>query len=144
MCVFDEMCFAEVTSAMGDGTFLSNANNHKNVTALVGRNISLDCPIQERGNNKVQSAIIIQSIILWKKVYLQVAWIKQNSRKIISLHGELVTQSNRYAIYKKNVDSVSLVVTDVKMDDAGTYICQVNSNPMVNLVCIRIRSLNYV
>ena len=142
MCVFDEKCFAEVTSAMDDGTFLSNANNHKNVTALVGRNISLDCPIQERGNNKVRSAISI--IILWKKVYLQVAWIKQNSRKIISLHGELVTQSNRYAIYKKNVDSVSLVVTNVKLDDAGTYICQVNSNPMVNLVCIRIQSMNYV
>ena len=69
MCVFDEKCFAEVTSAMDDGTILSNANNHKNVTALVGRNISLDCPIRERGNNKVQSAIFIQMIILWKKFF---------------------------------------------------------------------------
>ena len=69
-------------------------------------------------------------------IIIQVAWIKQNSRKIISLHGELVTQSARYAIYKKNEDSVNLVVTDVKMEDAGTYICQINSNPMVNLVCI--------
>ena len=65
---------------------------------------------------------------------IQVAWIRQKSRTIISLHGELVTQSRRYVISSKNKGSVNLVLTNVRISDAGTYICQINSNPMINLV----------
>lgn len=117
-----------------------NTNIYRNVTTLVGRNISLECPIQERENAKVKLYLVMCQTVN-QFIILQVAWIKQNSRKIISLHGELVTQSDRYAIYKKNEDSVNLVVTHVKMEDAGTYICQINSNPMVNLVCIRTKKI---
>ena len=40
-----------------------NTNIYRNVTTLVGRNISLDCPIQERENNKVKWDIILLPMV---------------------------------------------------------------------------------
>ena len=62
------------------------------------------------------------------------AWIKFESRTILSAHDELVTQSLRYAIENKEQQSVDLKIANVRPEDEGTYICQINSNPMKNLV----------
>ena len=62
------------------------------------------------------------------------AWIRYESRTILSAHDELVTQSKRYAIENKEQESVDLMITDIGTEDNGTYICQINSNPMKNLV----------
>ncbi|QQP40541.1 Uncharacterized protein FKW44_014622, partial [Caligus rogercresseyi] len=59
--------------------------------------------------------------------------MRYDTRTILSLHGELVTQSNRYAIINKEEGSYDLFITNVIDSDAGTYICQINSEPMKNL-----------
>ena len=40
----------------------------------------------------------------------------------------------RYGIEKKELGSFDLLIANVSESDAGAYICQVNSNPMENLV----------
>ncbi|XP_040581450.1 protein amalgam isoform X1 [Lepeophtheirus salmonis] len=86
-----------------------------NDTSVYGRNATLRCPVFEIGGHRV-------------------AWMRYDTRTILSLHGELVTQSNRYAIINKEEGSYDLFITNVIDSDAGTYICQINSEPMKNLV----------
>ncbi|CAB4058939.1 HNT [Lepeophtheirus salmonis] len=88
-----------------------------NDTSVYGRNATLRCPVFEIGGHRV-------------------AWMRYDTRTILSLHGELVTQSNRYAIINKEEGSYDLFITNVIDSDAGTYICQINSEPMKNLVGI--------
>ena len=66
----------------------------------------------------------------------QVAWIRQSSRTILSLHGELVTQSSKYKIVNKEYGNFDLVILNVEVKDEGIYICQINSIPMKNMVRI--------
>ena len=46
-----------------NGPLHRNTNIYRNVTTLVGRNISLDCPIQEKQNNKVKWDIILLPMV---------------------------------------------------------------------------------
>ena len=36
-----------------DEPLLGNTNTYRNVSTLVGRNVSLECPVREKDNNKV-------------------------------------------------------------------------------------------
>ena len=49
------------------------------------------------------------------------------------MHGEKVIQSNRYAVETKN-GNFDLVITGVVEEDRGIYVCQINSEPMQNIV----------
>ena len=49
------------------------------------------------------------------------------------MHEEKVTQSNHYSTVNKQ-DNSDLIITDVREDDAGIYICQINTEPLRNKV----------
>jgi hypothetical protein len=49
------------------------------------------------------------------------------------MHGQKVIQSNRYAVETKE-GNFDLFITGIVEEDAGTYICQINSEPMQNIV----------
>ncbi len=67
------------------------------------------------------------------------AWIKMNTRTILSLRGELVTQNSRYGIKKQQRGLYDLEIMNVAESDAGVYICQITSSPMLNMVCTDIQ-----
>ena len=64
---------------------------------------------------------------------LQVAWIRYDTRTILTMQDKTVTQSSHYSLENKR-DSSDLIITNIKEDDAGIYICQINSEPMRNHV----------
>jgi len=49
------------------------------------------------------------------------------------MHEEKVTQSNHYSTVNKQ-DNSDLIITDVREDDAGIYICQINTEPLRNKI----------
>ena len=53
------------------------------------------------------------------------------------MHEQKVTQSNHYSSENKR-DNSDLIITDIKEDDAGIYICQINTEPIRNKVNIHI------
>ena len=65
--------------------------------------------------------------------FLKIAWIRYDTKTILSMHEVKVTQSDRYAL-EKIEGSIDLIITNVTEDDAGTYICQLNSQPTTNHV----------
>ena len=74
----------------------------------------------------------------------QIAWIRYDTRAVMSMQDQKVTQSSHYALLRKE-DRIDLVITNITEDDAGTYICQLNSDPIINhvgLVIIYIEPLD--
>ena len=71
---------------------------------------------------------------------LQVAWIRYDTRTILTMQDKTVTQSSHYSLENKR-DSSDLIITNIKEDDAGIYICQINSEPMRNHVMCLILSI---
>ena len=64
---------------------------------------------------------------------LKAAWIRYDTRTILTMHEQKVTQSNHYSSENKR-DNSDLIITDIKEDDAGIYICQINTEPIRNKV----------
>ena len=69
---------------------------------------------------------------------LKAAWIRYDTRTILTMHEQKVTQSNHYSSENKR-DNSDLIITDIKEDDAGIYICQINTEPIRNKVSCYIR-----
>ena len=49
------------------------------------------------------------------------------------MHEQKVTQSSHYSTENKR-DNSDLIITGIKEDDAGIYICQINTEPIRNKV----------
>lgn len=64
---------------------------------------------------------------------MQIAWIRYDTRTILAMHDQKVTQSERYAL-ENNRDSSDLVIRNISESDAGIYICQLNTEPTQNHV----------
>ena len=74
---------------------------------------------------------------LQKKHYIpqqKVAWIKSDSKAILAIHDHVITNNNRLQVTHNDKDTWTLLIRDVKTKDAGEYMCQVNSVPMVSQV----------
>jgi len=62
-----------------------------------------------------------------------VAWIRYDTRTILTMQDTKVSQSNHYSLENKR-DSSDLIITSITEDDAGIYICQINTEPTRNNV----------
>jgi len=60
----------------------------------------------------------------------QVAWIKSDSRAILAIHTHMVAHNNRLSVTHNGHNTWKLHVTNVQKNDSGTYMCQVNTDPM--------------
>ncbi|XP_046644104.1 lachesin-like isoform X2 [Daphnia pulicaria] len=95
--------------------FLEPVNN---VTVVIGRDISLTCAVDHLGPNKV-------------------AWIHLDRHMIVAIHQHLVTRIPRYsATHDAHRNTWTLNLRGAQPEDAGRYLCQVNSNPMITQVGI--------
>ncbi|XP_046602597.1 lachesin-like isoform X2 [Neodiprion lecontei] len=88
--------------------FLAPLENH---TVTQGRDVSFTCVV-----NHLQS--------------YKVAWIKSDSRAILAIHTHMVAHNPRISVTHNGHNTWKLHVANVQKNDSGTYMCQVNTDPM--------------
>ncbi|XP_015603618.1 lachesin [Cephus cinctus] len=88
--------------------FLAPLENH---TVIQGRDVSFTCVV-----NHLQS--------------YKVVWIKSDSRAILAIHTHMIAHNPRLFVTHNGHNTWKLHVTNVQRSDSGTYMCQVNTDPM--------------
>ncbi|XP_024937931.1 lachesin isoform X2 [Cephus cinctus] len=88
--------------------FLAALENH---TVIQGRDVFFTCVV-----NHLQS--------------YKVAWIKSDSRAILAIHTHMVAHNPRLSVTHNGHNTWKLHVANVQKEDSGTYMCQVNTDPM--------------
>ncbi|XP_031834619.1 lachesin [Nomia melanderi] len=88
--------------------FLALLENH---TVIQGRDVSFTCVV-----NHLQS--------------YKVAWIKSDSKAILAIQTHMVAHNPRLSVTHNGHNTWKLHVTNVQPNDSGTYMCQVNTEPM--------------
>ncbi|XP_015429036.1 PREDICTED: lachesin-like [Dufourea novaeangliae] len=88
--------------------FLALLENH---TVIQGRDVCFTCVV-----NHLQS--------------YKVAWIKSDSKAILAIHTHMVAHNPRLSVTHNGHNTWKLHVTNVQPNDSGTYMCQVNTEPM--------------
>ncbi|KAF7998367.1 hypothetical protein HCN44_009765 [Aphidius gifuensis] len=88
--------------------FLAPLENH---TVTQGRDVFFTCVV-----NHLQA--------------YKVAWIKSDSRAILAIHTHMVTHNPRLSVTHNGHNTWKLHVANVQKNDSGTYMCQVNTDPM--------------
>ena len=81
-----------------------------------------------------------KSYTFLKSYQIQAAWIRYDTRTILTMHEQKVTQSSHYSTENKR-DNSDLIITGIKEDDAGIYICQINTEPIRNKVIFSILNM---
>lgn len=83
----------------------------ENMTVTQGRHVSFTCVVNHLGSYKV-------------------AWIKSDSKAILAIHDHMVTHNPRLAVTHNGHNTWKLHVSNVQKNDSGTYMCQINTDPM--------------
>ncbi|PRD36616.1 UNVERIFIED_CONTAM: Protein CEPU-1 [Trichonephila clavipes] len=65
-------------------------------------------------------------------VCLQLAWIHKDRHNLLTLHDQVITRNPRISIHHNNYRSWWLEIKDVKLEDSGHYMCQINTAPMIS------------
>lgn len=60
----------------------------------------------------------------------QVAWIKSDSKAILAFHTRLVAHNTRLSVTHNGHNTWKLHISNVQKNDSGTYMCQINTDPM--------------
>lgn len=63
------------------------------------------------------------------------AWIKSDSKAILAIHTHMVAQNPRLSVTHNGHNTWKLHVSNVQKNDSGTYMCQINTDPMRSQVC---------
>ncbi|XP_011315435.1 lachesin [Fopius arisanus] len=88
--------------------FLAPLENH---TVTQGRDVFFTCVVNHLQGYKV-------------------AWIKSDSRAILAIHTHMVTHNPRLSVTHNGHNTWKLHISNVQNNDSGTYMCQVNTDPM--------------
>ncbi|XP_036318633.1 protein amalgam [Rhagoletis pomonella] len=83
----------------------------ENVTVAQGRDATFTCVVNNLGGHRV-------------------AWIKADAKAILAIHEHVITNNDRLSVTHNDFNTWTLVIRNVKMEDAGKYMCQVNTDPM--------------
>lgn len=67
-------------------------------------------------------------------VYFQVAWIKSDSKAILGIHTHMVSLNPRLSVTHNGHNTWKLHISHVQLNDSGSYMCQVNTDPMKSQV----------
>ena len=63
-------------------------------------------------------------------VFRQVAWLSVGQESILALDGHVITKNHRISVSHSDQHTWNLHLHDVRLADAGWYMCQVNTDPM--------------
>ncbi|XP_044256647.1 lachesin-like isoform X2 [Tribolium madens] len=88
--------------------FLAPLENH---TVTQGRDIYFTCVVNHLSSYKV-------------------AWIKSDTKAILAIHTHMVAQNPRLSVTHNGHNTWMLHVSNVQKNDSGTYMCQINTDPM--------------
>ncbi|XP_055305244.1 opioid-binding protein/cell adhesion molecule isoform X2 [Sitodiplosis mosellana] len=83
----------------------------ENVTVAQGRDATFTCVVNNLGGYRV-------------------AWIKADAKAILAIHEHVITNSDRLSVTHNDFNTWTLVIRNVRMEDRGQYMCQVNTDPM--------------
>ena len=66
---------------------------------------------------------------------VQVGWVKADTKAIQAIDFKVVTHNSRVSVERSPGSSVwKLLIKNVKQEDAGAYMCQINTDPMQSQV----------
>ncbi|XP_062142695.1 lachesin isoform X2 [Drosophila sulfurigaster albostrigata] len=85
-----------------------------NITVPQGRDISFTCVVDNLGQYRV-------------------AWIKSDSKAILGIHTHMVSLNPRLSVTHNGHNTWKLHISHVQLNDSGSYMCQVNTDPMKSL-----------
>lgn len=85
------------------------------LTVAAGRNAALKCVVENLGNHTV-------------------AWLNVDKQTLLALHTHVIVQNERIRVSHAGHRVWQLEIRDVRPDDTGYYMCQVNTRPMKNQV----------
>ncbi|KAG4080629.1 hypothetical protein HA402_013159 [Bradysia odoriphaga] len=83
----------------------------ENLTATQGRDVQFTCIVNNLGS-------------------FRVAWIKSDSKAILAIHTHMVALNQRLSVTHNGHNTWKLHIAHVHLNDSGSYMCQVNTDPM--------------
>ncbi|XP_037042508.1 opioid-binding protein/cell adhesion molecule isoform X2 [Bradysia coprophila] len=92
----------------------------ENVTIAQGRDATFTCVVNNLGGYRVSGDTALA----------RVAWIKADAKAILAIHEHVITNNDRLSVTHNDYNTWTLVIRNVKMEDSGQYMCQVNTDPM--------------
>ncbi|XP_053699262.1 leucine-rich repeats and immunoglobulin-like domains protein 2 [Sabethes cyaneus] len=92
----------------------------ENVTVAKGRDATFTCVVNNLGGYRVSG----------EATPARVAWIKADAKAILAIHEHVITNNGRLSVTHNDYNTWTLVIRNVKMEDRGLYMCQVNTDPM--------------
>ncbi|XP_028896009.2 neurotrimin isoform X2 [Zeugodacus cucurbitae] len=92
----------------------------ENVTVAQGRDATFTCVVNNLGGHRVSG----------DSATARVAWIKADAKAILAIHEHVITNNDRLSVTHNDFNTWTLVIRNVKMEDSGKYMCQVNTDPM--------------
>ncbi|CAL4100234.1 unnamed protein product, partial [Meganyctiphanes norvegica] len=102
--------FTEMNKTESMPVFLESIPNK---TVVVGRDVILPCAVDNLKGYKV-------------------AWIFVETQTILTIHHTIITKNPRFTLARNDHKHWYLKISDVKPKDRGSYMCQVNSDPMMS------------
>ena len=78
---------------------------------VAGREAVLTCHVSHLGSYKV-------------------AWVRVDTQTILTIHNSIITRNQRVSLSHREHKEWKLHIADVKEEDRGWYMCQVNTDPM--------------
>ncbi|XP_063705637.1 protein amalgam [Culicoides brevitarsis] len=92
----------------------------ENITISQGRDATFTCVVNNLGGYRVSG----------DSAQARVAWIKADAKAILAIHEHVITNNGRLSVTHNDYNTWTLVIKNVKMEDRGQYMCQVNTDPM--------------
>ncbi|XP_063928698.1 lachesin isoform X2 [Zophobas morio] len=83
----------------------------ENITVAQGRDATFTCVVNNLGGYRV-------------------AWIKADTKAILAIHEHVITNNARLSVTHNDFNTWTLNIRNVKREDRGQYMCQVNTDPM--------------
>ncbi|CAD7079680.1 unnamed protein product [Hermetia illucens] len=96
------------TAAEVQPEFLAQLNNF---SVTQGRDVSFTCIVNNLGQYRV-------------------AWIKSDTKAILAIHTHMVALNPRLSVTHNGHNTWKLHISHVQLNDSGSYMCQVNTDPM--------------
>ncbi|XP_033210806.1 neurotrimin-like [Belonocnema kinseyi] len=82
-----------------------------NITVALGRDATLTCLVEHLGGYRV-------------------GWVKADTKAIQAIHDHVITHNPRVYVSHGDHSMWSLQIKGVQLEDAGLYMCQINTDPM--------------
>ncbi|KAJ9579881.1 hypothetical protein L9F63_004483, partial [Diploptera punctata] len=86
-----------------------------NLTVPVGRDATFQCMVLHLGGYRV-------------------GWVKADTKAIQAIHDHVITHNPRVSVSHNDYSTWNLHVKNVQEDDRGSYMCQINTDPMKSQV----------